>query len=431
MMVRRWLISRLPKSGGIRAHSHGSSAKGVPMIRKVGSLLALAGAAAFACWNLASAQTPMAPCLAVNASPPATCGTTTTGGAPLFLGNSMQGITLQSGGTGWTRFVGTDQKYGTTLPRAPASPWGGTAGYTDSIQQIFNSGTSGPCTAGSGAGCDITEAIGTDSTVPSGVSTSVLITKLVNAYSGVPQDAYIIEPSTSAPQGMLYTSRWVWLQADMPSRGAVDQEVSEFKTPDGNSTQLGPERFQMNILQQSWTGYGATTPVFNFAHNTAYGYPGGGFYNYTAAYVSPNTTQASSGTGVTHYCPVPLGRWFKIEFAFNRSDSQGQGWMWAAITDPASPDPAIQAGVQIYAARGAFSFTDPSTKQTWTNGLNPGPASSGYAAASPVINRIFLHNLSYGTITRSAANPYVIKMTDMQVYTGWPASASAHPSNYN
>ena len=52
----------------------------IRMIRKLTSLIALAGAILFACWNSAVAQTPGAPCLTVNSSAPATCSSATTSG---------------------------------------------------------------------------------------------------------------------------------------------------------------------------------------------------------------------------------------------------------------------------------------------------------------------------------------------------------------
>jgi hypothetical protein len=55
-------------NGSVRPLSHGVAR----------SLLALSGALLCACWNPAAAQTPGAPCLTVNGSAPATCGTTTT-----------------------------------------------------------------------------------------------------------------------------------------------------------------------------------------------------------------------------------------------------------------------------------------------------------------------------------------------------------------
>jgi hypothetical protein len=69
---------RAADGGGIRAHSLGSSAEGDPMIRKLGSFVALAGAILFACCNPAVGQTPGAPCLTVDNSAPATCGSSTS-----------------------------------------------------------------------------------------------------------------------------------------------------------------------------------------------------------------------------------------------------------------------------------------------------------------------------------------------------------------
>jgi hypothetical protein len=392
--------------GAISGHSHGSSADGDPMIRKLRNFLALAGATAFACWNLAIAQTPMPPCLAVDTSAPPTCDPN-PGGAARFLGNSMQGTTLTAynayGNGQWLKFVGADTKYGNVLPRYPASPWGGSAGgMPDSIQQIWTS-------VGQGA---TTEAVATDNTVPAGVSNRVLVSTMVSAYVSPNQDTYQIQPSTSAPQGMIYTSRWLWLQGDIASRGGFGwMLLSEFKTPDP-----GSERFGVQVINQSWTGY--SQPVFNFKHDNTATSP---FTHYLDTFIGPNSvTAGNSGIGQTHACPVPLGRWFKLEFAFNRYDSSGEGWMWAAVTDPGSSDPALQAGVQIFAARGPLTFSDGSYG-TETLGLN--------RQRSDPINRIYLHEV-YSDIARSAGSPYVIKMTDMQVYSGWPSDATAHPTNY-
>jgi|GEM_PF-3133174 len=78
-MVRRGLISGLPMAAAFVQHSHGSSAECDPMIRKLRSFVALAGATLFACWNPAVAQTPMPPsCVTVGTS--TTCGSSTTNG---------------------------------------------------------------------------------------------------------------------------------------------------------------------------------------------------------------------------------------------------------------------------------------------------------------------------------------------------------------
>jgi hypothetical protein len=378
------------------------------MLRKLGCFLALAGATLFGCWSLAAAQTPMPPCLAVDSTAPLTCGTTTTSGPARYLGNSMQGMTLtpfNNYGQGqWVKFVGTDPKYGNTLPLYPTALWGGTAGYTDALQQIWT-------TVGQGA---TTEAITTDTTVPAGVSNQVLVSKMVSAYVSPNQDSYQIQPETSVAQGMAYTSRWVWLQPDAASRGTFQWILlSEFKTPDPSA-----ERFGIQISMVGWTGYGTSTPVFNIYHD----WTGSPWYYYLNTYIGPGSINSdpNGGIGQTYPCPVPLGRWFKLETAFNRSDSAGQGWFWVAITDPGSSDPTLRAGVQIFAARGPFNHTD--NNGTNTLGMN-------MAKPGDRINRIYLH-LVYSDIARSASNPYVIKMTDMQVYPGWPSNATAHPATY-
>jgi len=398
MMASRLLIFRTANGGGIRAHSNVSHAQGDPMIRKLRNLAALAGATLCACWNLAVAQTPMPPCLAVDASPPpSTCG---TGPAP-FLGNSMQGVSIVTvsagGGNNWLQFQGTDTKYGNVLPRAPASLWGGT-GANDQIQQIYNSPG------------DITEAIATDNTVPAGVSNRVRVTTAVNPYSSPPntQDSYLEQPG-SAPQGMFYESYWIWLQPDLPSRtsGNTWGELVEFKAPGGARV----ERFQIGWWMANWTGYGATTPCITMMHDdTTNG------YIFMESVMNPNGN--TGGMGQTYAAPLPLGQWFKLEWAFNRSDSAGQGWMWAALTVPGSSNANLRAGVQIFALRGAFNYNGQ------TLGMNA-------SQPSQLINRIFLDNSSYGNFARSSSSPYVIKTTDYQVYTSWPATATAHPSDFN
>jgi hypothetical protein len=91
--------------------------------------------------------------------------------------------------------------------------------------------------------------------------------------------------------------------------------------------------------------------------------------------------------------------------------------MWMALTDPSSSDPNLQKGVQVFAARGAF------TNGSQTLGLNEqNPA---------LINRLFLDNCTYTNIVRSSSSPFVIKTTDIQLYNSWPSNATTHPSNYN
>jgi hypothetical protein len=324
----------------------------------------------------------------------------------LFLGASMQGLSLGAitpAGTNnaWQNLQGTDAKYGDRLPRAPAALFGGTAGYTDGIQLIGATGAT-------------VNAIQTDSTVPAGVSSQVLAMTMVQPYDNASmQNMYLTFPDQSVAQGMVYTSRWVWLQPDLPSRGGFWMEIAESKTPDPC------ERFQLGIVMESWTGFGATTPIFQLLHDqitTPWQY-------YAQTGLSPTgITSGQYGIGQTYKAPVPLGRWFRAEFAFNRNDSSGQGWMWFALTDPGSSDPALRAGVQVFAARGPFNYTD-NTGVTRTLGMD-------IAKSSDRINRLFMA-ASYSNLVRSAASPYTIKYTDIQVWTKWPASATAHPSNYD
>lgn len=360
-------------------------------------------------------------------SPPTQIGSNL---APLlFMGNSMQGMSLALTGSGsgstFQNFTGTDTKYDNVLPIYPLSPWGGTANFTDGIQIIYS---------GASYNSDITNAIITDNTVPAGVSSSVCSQTLISPSTGSQQNSYICHPSISAPQGMLYQSIWFWLQADMTSRGPdFEQEFVEFKTPDGNGTFFGPERFQVLIFQANNShGFSTTLPNFVFTHNSEVS-NGSGLYTYMSASLAPNSSFTSKN--YTAGFPkanvaVPLGRWAKLEWAFNRSDASGQGWMWVALTDPGSSDPQLQAGTTIFQTRGAFNYTDTDTGQSWTNGMNTPAAFGGLQPPGAFINRLFLCNLTYGGITRSSTSTYEVRWTDVQVYAGWPPGATAHPSNY-
>jgi hypothetical protein len=330
--------------------------------------------------------------------------TSTTSTATPFLGASMQGLSLgpiTPSGTdnAWQDFVGTDAVYHNTLPRAPAGLFGGTAGYTDGIQIIGATGAT-------------VNAIVTDNTVPAalGVSNHALQITMVEPYdNNSMQNMYLVFPDTSRAQGMVYTSRWMWLQPDLASRGSFWMEIAETKTADP------AERFQLGIVNYSPFG----VPVFQMLHDV----PGTPWEYYTQTWLSPTgVNTGNNGIGQTHMAPIPLGRWFRAEFAFNRSDAEGQGWMWFAITDPGSSDPGLKSGTQVYAMRGPFSFTSGGTTQNL--GLN---------AAQPgkLINRLFMA-ASYANLNRSSSSPYVIKYTNIEAWTGsWPSNASVHPTNYN
>lgn len=343
----------------------------------------------------------------------------------LFLGNSFQGITTSietsGGGNTFYQFTGTDAKYGTVLPPSPPL-WGGTGGNSQ-VQQIWSA------VLGNGYSADIVDSIITDNTVPAGVSSTVRSSVLTNPYSGsvFQQNSYLIEPGAGPQNTMLYVSHWIWLQADMSSRtGGANPfgEFVEFKTP-GNTD---VERFQIGYQMcgnpsNNWTGFG-TTPVFIMLHDEAGSALPQQELVYLESVISPNSTQAGWGMGQTYQAPIPLGRWFRLEWAFNRKDSSGQGWMWAALTDPGSSDPALQAGKQFFALRGPFNWTD--SNQTppvvHTIGLNQ--------SLSATINRVFIDNTSYTNLVRSPGSTYENRTTDYQVYTGWPPNATSHPSNY-
>lgn len=348
-----------------------------------------------------------------SAGPPATVQQTYTltvnAAGLLFLGASMQGLSLGSiipsgNNNAWQRLIGTDSVYGDTLPLAPASLFGGVSTYTDGIQLIGASGA-------------MTNAIATDGTVPAGVSNKVLVMTFVNPYTSAMQNSYLTFPDQSKPQGMVYTSRWLWLQADLPTRGSFWMEITESKTPNPC------ERFQVGINQYSWTGF--NQPVFTCLHDVI-GLPTVPIQAvYFEQWLDPNGTNGPSnhGLGQTHKAPVPLGRWFRVEFAFNRRDASGQGWMWFALTDPGSSDSALQNGVTVFALRGSCNFFDANANVMRTLGMNE-------VQPSALINRLFMIS-GYSNMSRSSGSPFVQKCTDIQVYTGWPSTATAHPTSFN
>jgi hypothetical protein len=141
MMVRSWLISGALTGAAFLTRSHGGSAKSDPMILKLRNFAALAGATLLACWNLASAQIPSPPCLAVGTSAPPTCGATPTtpgngpasdpfprtylnvigGNKGLYIsGNTLAGVPLatvaaQSNIVEINPYLGFEQDYNTTV----------------------------------------------------------------------------------------------------------------------------------------------------------------------------------------------------------------------------------------------------------------------------------------------------------------------------
>ena len=101
----------------------------------------------------------------------------------LFLGMSFQGLQLTGNvrpytGGGWVDIIGTDNVYGMTLPRYPASPWGGTATAQESLQLIYNSPT------------DQSRQIVTDTTVPPGVSNKAIQFTFHNPYIAPTQETF-------------------------------------------------------------------------------------------------------------------------------------------------------------------------------------------------------------------------------------------------
>ncbi len=332
----------------------------------------------------------------------------------LYLGLSFKNLSLSdfqrlytvgsTASSGWCDVVGHDTVYNITSPVYPAALWGGTASHPDSMQFIQE--TKG----------DYSRQIVTDNTVPSGVSNRVFQLTAINPYvpnvggiSGdTQQDNFIVWPDTSRAQGMLYISKWMWLQPDMASRGPFTFFLAAESKTDIT------ERFGAGITERSYTGFG-NTPVWNVAHD---GFPSGGYQVYAQSFLSP-TSSGHMGRGQTYAAPVPLGQWFRLELAWNRNVG-GNGWMWMALTVPDSSDPNLRKGVQIFADSGAFNFnyngSDPQT-QGW-NAYN-----------SDRINRIFPFGL-YSDLARSPSSPFVEKTTNVEIWNTWPSNATAHPSNF-
>jgi hypothetical protein len=224
----------------------------------------------------------------------------------------------------------------------------------------------------------------------------------------------VILTDTTKPQGMVYFSKWIWLQPDLASRGPFWFEIHETKT-NGASTGGGgdPERFGVDIDMAAWTN---NQPEWTVLHD---GWVQGTYKVYADSILSPASTVAPLTTGQTSFAPVPLGQWFRIESAWNRN-MNGTGWFWMALTVPGSPDPKLRAGVQVFAQSGAFNTTWNGVTQTvgWDE------------ATSDPINRVFPFG-AYSNLVRSAASTYSIKATNIEVWNSWPPTATAHPNNFN
>jgi hypothetical protein len=340
--------------------------------------------------------------------------------AGLFLGLSFQGLTLDdysstytvgtaTSGSGWSTFTGTDGVYELGNPRAPASIWGGTATYTDGIQLIQDAKT------------NYTRAIVTDTTVPTGVSDRVLQISMNVAYDpnvgGISgdtmQDSFVIHPSTTQPQGMVYFSKWVWLQGDMASRAPFEWFLN-----DETKTDI-TERFGSGIEAMSWTGFGSDTPVWYLTHDAWPTDSSPSYQVYAETFLSPSSAAGAMRTGQTYYAPVPLGQWFRVENAWNRSPG-GTGWIWMALTVPGSSDPMLRTGIQVFAQSGPMNLN--------YNGSDP--ETIGWNAYnSDAINRVFPFG-AYSDIARSASSPFAEKVTNVEVWNTWPATATAHPATF-
>ncbi|MDA9493661.1 hypothetical protein XI08_32305 [Bradyrhizobium sp. CCBAU 11361] len=313
------------------------------------------------------------------------------------MGLSFQGLSLNIGartynGGGWTDIVGTDLVYGNTSPRYPAGIWGGKAGAIDSLQMIWNSPS------------DETRQIVTDNSVPAGVSNKVFKSTFVNPYVAPTQDSFQIFPDVNQPQGMLYISKWIWLQPDLASRGGFWFMFMETKT-NGASVgggNLNTERFGVGLVMAVWT---KNQIIWQVSHD---GWINQVYKNYAQALLSPSSSFGSMVAGQTNYAPVPLGQWFHIEFAMNRS-MNGTGWIWAAIN-----------GVQVFAQSGAFNFT-------W-NGVTQYVGWN--KATQDPIDRIFPF-AAYSNLMRSPTNTYSTEQTNIEVWTYWPSTSSPHPTEFN
>jgi hypothetical protein len=212
---------------------------------------------------------------------------------------------------------------------------------------------------------------------------------MVNPYVSPTQDNHMFFPDLSKPQGMVYFSKWIWLQPDLTSRGPFWFEFHETKTTP-SSTGDYPERFGVTLLLYSWTN---NQIIWRINHD---GWDDTGAYQtYTESFLSPSASYGPMVPGQTAYAPVPLGQWFHIESAWNR-DMNGTGWIWTAIN-----------GAQVYAASGG----------SWNKVRNL------------PINRVFDFG-AYSDLVRSASSPYTIKQTNIETWTTWPSTAAPHPAEF-
>jgi hypothetical protein len=262
---------------------------------------------------------------------------------------------------------------------------------------------------------DITRQIVSDTSVPPGVSNRVLESTFVNPYVSPTQDNFQIFPDTTVPAGMVYFSKWMWLQPDLASRGPFWFEFQETKTNGASigGGNLNTERFGVGLDLASWT---QNQPVWYVSHDA---WINGAYQVYAESILSPASSYGSMASGQGNYAPVPLGQWFRIESAWNRS-MNGTGWIWLALTVPGSPDPNLQKGVQIFAQSGAFSYTWSGVTQTvgWDK------------ATSDPINRVYPFG-AYSDLVRSPTSTYSIRQTNIETWSTWPSTASPHPADFN
>jgi hypothetical protein len=305
-----------------------------------------------------------------------------------FAGPALVPRGMYAGG-GWVDLVGSDAGTGFAQPRSPTSPWGGNAVYPDSIQLIGNSPltdqTRTIVTTGSGGSVP---AIG-----PSGSTEKILQLTFSAPYEqnvggisfNTSQNSYIIFPDQSVQQGMVYESWWVYLQADLASRFNSFFSVSETKT-------ASSERHTFGIVP---TGGGLT---WQLSHNKV----GGTFVDYYD--VALSQTSSNLAPGQTHAAPIPLGQWFRIEWAHKFVPGQ-PGWMWLALTIPGSSDATLKAGGQVFFEQA--SHWDPNIGE--------------------IMNRLFEFQ-AYSDLTRSSGSPFSFYLAQMKIATAWPSTATAHPA---
>jgi hypothetical protein len=311
--------------------------------------------------------------------------------------------------------------YSGNTPNGPVAIWGGLTGsaeYPDSMQLSSN------------AFSDFTRDI-EDASTPSEVSDKVLALTLVAPDDKNVGDAganafnffnFFTAPNAStSSQGMLYFSRWMWLQGDMdqPSRTPFENFLVV-------SSSTGAEQFTVGLVAEAYGGGGVSAPGWYLKHESV----GSTYRLFAAAYPSlgpPDAGSPGPNGGQVHQAPVPLATWFRLEVAWNRRDTtnNNNGWIWMALTVPNSSDEELAAGVTVYQGFGSFAydydFTDAGRETIGWNALN---GNDPTVEVTPI--------QAYSDIKRSQDAPFTQKLTNVEVWTQWPPSgATAHPPGLN